>query len=101
MAFKHIAIVFNSIVGVSLLSMPFCFKTAGILLSILTIIISSFINRFACHLILKSARLSKRRNFENLSYGIFGISGKLVAEMTILGFLLGNMIIKVKKNKII
>lgn len=92
MAFRHILNLSNSIVGVSILSMPYCFRTAGILLSILTIIISSFLNRFVCHLIILSARISKRKSFENLAYSVFGSTGKLITEIAILGFLLGSCV---------
>ena len=92
MAFRHIVNLSNSIVGVSLLSMPYCFATTGIVLSILTIIASSFLNRFACHLILRSARISKRRNFEALAFNVFGSSGKMITEIAILGFLSGSCV---------
>ncbi|XP_067119229.1 putative sodium-coupled neutral amino acid transporter 10 isoform X1 [Centruroides vittatus] len=79
----------NSIIGVSILAMPYCFKKCGILLSILLIIASGLITRAACHLLLKSAIMARRRNFEFLAFHTFGPTGKLVVEIGIIGFLIG------------
>lgn len=82
----------NSIIGVSLLSMPFCFKKCGIVLSIVLILLSALLNRFSCYLLLKSAIIAKRRNYELLAFHTFGSTGKLMVELSVLGFLLGTCI---------
>lgn len=79
----------NSIIGVSILAMPYCFKKCGILLSILLIVASGLITRAACHLLLKSAIMARRRNFEFLAFHTFGPTGKLIVEIGIIGFLIG------------
>ena len=89
----------NSIIGVGVLAMPFCFKQVsvfgpeeeyefslacifhefksclclwhfvlqcGIILSILMLLLSSFLSRLACHFLLKAAIMARRRNFEFL-----------------------------------
>ena len=82
----------NSVIGVSLLSMPFCFKKCGIILSIVLIVLSNLLNRFSCYLLLKSAIIAKRRNYELLAFHSFGSTGKLLVELSVLGFLLGTCI---------
>ena len=82
----------NSVIGVSLLSMPFCFKKCGIVLSIVLIVMSNVLNRFSCYLLLKSAIIAKRRNYELLAFHTFGSTGKLLVELSVLGFLLGTCI---------
>ncbi|KAK3923946.1 Putative sodium-coupled neutral amino acid transporter 10 [Frankliniella fusca] len=82
----------NSIIGVSILAMPFCFKQCGIILSILLLCLSSILSRFACHFLLKSAVITRRRNYEFLAFHVFGSSGKLGVELAIIGFLLGTCI---------
>ncbi|XP_054155907.1 putative sodium-coupled neutral amino acid transporter 10 [Oppia nitens] len=82
----------NSVIGVSLLSMPFCFRKCGIILSIVLIVLSSLVNRFSCYLLLKSSVLAKRRNYELLAFHTYGSAGKLLVEVCVLGFLLGTCI---------
>lgn len=82
----------NSVIGVSLLSMPYCFKKCGIVLSVVLIMMSAVLNRFSCYLLLKSSLMAKRRNYELLAFHVFGSTGKLMVELSVLGFLLGTCI---------
>ncbi|CAL1271951.1 unnamed protein product [Larinioides sclopetarius] len=79
----------NSIIGVSILAMPYCFRKCGILLSVFLIFISGLLTRLACYLLLKSAIMARRRNFEFLAFHAFGSTGKLAVEMSVIGFLIG------------
>ncbi|GBN21015.1 Putative sodium-coupled neutral amino acid transporter 10 [Araneus ventricosus] len=79
----------NSIIGVSILAMPYCFRKCGILLSVFLIFISGLLTRLACYLLLKSAIMARRRNFEFLAFHTFGSTGKLAVEMSVIGFLIG------------
>lgn len=89
---SHVMNLANSIIGVSILAMPYCFHQCGIILSILMLLISSVISRLACHFLLKSAIISRRKTFEYLAFHIFGSFGKLAIEVGIIGFLLGTCI---------
>ena len=82
----------NSIIGVSIIAMPYCFKKCGIVLSIILIILSNLFNRLSCHLLMKSAILSRRKNYELLAFHTFGSKGKLVVELGVLGFLIGTCV---------
>ncbi|KAJ6217250.1 hypothetical protein RDWZM_008407 [Blomia tropicalis] len=82
----------NSIIGVSILAMPLCFKHCGIVLSLVVIGISAILNQFSCYLLLKSAIINRRRNYELLAYDVFGSSGKTLVEVCILLYLLGTCI---------
>ena len=66
MTLKSVITLANSIIGVSILAMPFCFKQCGILLATLMIVLSGFIVKMACHLLLKSAILARSRTYEFL-----------------------------------
>ncbi|GFU45565.1 putative sodium-coupled neutral amino acid transporter 10 [Nephila pilipes] len=79
----------NSIIGVSILAMPYCFRKCGILLSVVLIFVSGLLTRLACYLLLKSAIMARRRNFEFLAFHTFGTTGKLAVEMSVIGFLIG------------
>uniref|UniRef100_T1J2Y0 Amino acid transporter transmembrane domain-containing protein n=1 Tax=Strigamia maritima TaxID=126957 RepID=T1J2Y0_STRMM len=89
---KHVATLGNSIIGVSVLAMPFCFKQCGILLGTLMLIASALLTRFNCHLLLKGALLSRRKTYELFAFYCFGYYGKLVVETSIIGFLVGILI---------
>lgn len=82
----------NSIIGVSILSMPYCFVQSGLLLSVLLIILSGFLTRLSCHFLLKSAFYSKRRSFELMVYDVLGSVGRLLVEIGLIGFLLGTCV---------
>ncbi|OAD57261.1 Putative sodium-coupled neutral amino acid transporter 10 [Eufriesea mexicana] len=89
---SHIMTLANSIIGVSVLAMPFCFKQCGIILAIVVLILSSTLSRLACHFLIKSAVMSRRRNFELLAFHAFGHMGKFLVELFIIGFLVGTCI---------
>lgn len=82
----------NSIIGASVLAMPYCFKQCGIILSVILLLLSSIVSRLTCHFLLKSAILSRRKTFELLAFHLFGGLGKLVVEIGMIGFLLGTCI---------
>ncbi|CAH0381910.1 unnamed protein product [Bemisia tabaci] len=82
----------NSIIGVSILAMPFCFQQCGIILSLIILFFISIISRLACHFLLKSAVISRCRSFEFLAFHMFGPAGKTVIELSIVGFLMGSCV---------
>ncbi|XP_063992827.1 putative sodium-coupled neutral amino acid transporter 10 [Diachasmimorpha longicaudata] len=88
----HVMTLANSIIGVSVLAMPFCFKQCGIALATVVLLLCSLLSRLACHFLIKSAVMSRRRNFEFLAFHAFGHMGKFLVELFIIGFLLGTCI---------
>ncbi|XP_053974966.1 putative sodium-coupled neutral amino acid transporter 10 isoform X1 [Hylaeus volcanicus] len=89
---SHVMTLANSIIGVSVLAMPFCFKQCGIVLATLVLLVSSVLSRLASHFLIKSAVMSRRRNFELLAFHAFGHMGKVLVELFIIGFLVGTCI---------
>ncbi|KAJ0178461.1 hypothetical protein K1T71_006284 [Dendrolimus kikuchii] len=82
----------NSIIGVGILAMPFCFQQCGVLLATLILLSMGLVSRLCCYYLLKSALLARRRNFEFLAFHVFGPTGKLLVELGIIGFLMGTCI---------
>uniref|UniRef100_A0A8W7P0H6 Amino acid transporter transmembrane domain-containing protein n=1 Tax=Anopheles coluzzii TaxID=1518534 RepID=A0A8W7P0H6_ANOCL len=82
----------NSIIGVGILSMPFCFQRCGIVLSIVLLLLSSYVTRLVCSYMVKSAIISRRKNFEQIAFYAFGSAGKLLVELCVVGYLLGTCI---------
>ena len=92
MTFKHTVNLGNSIIGVSILTMPYCFEKCGIILGLLLIFASSILNRVGCHFLLRSAIISRKKNVSHISYLIFGSTGKLVIELCTFGYLIGTCV---------
>ncbi|XP_037869926.1 putative sodium-coupled neutral amino acid transporter 10 [Bombyx mori] len=82
----------NSIIGVGILAMPYCFQQCGILLATLILLTMGLVSRLCCYFLLKSALLARRRNFEFLAFHVFGPAGKMAVEIGIIGFLMGTCI---------
>ncbi|KAI5644098.1 transmembrane amino acid transporter protein domain-containing protein [Phthorimaea operculella] len=82
----------NSIIGVGILAMPFCFQQCGVLLATVILLFMGLISRLCCYFLLKAALLARRRNFEFLAFHVFGPAGKLAVEIGIIGFLMGTCI---------
>jgi len=51
----------NSIIGVSILAMPYVFKQCGVILATLMIFMSGSLVKLTCHLLMKSALLARRK----------------------------------------
>lgn len=88
----HVMTLANSIIGVGILAMPFCFQKCGIILSIVLLILSNWITRVCCHYLIKTSLLTRRKSFELLGLHAFGLSGKLLVELCIIGYLIGTCI---------
>lgn len=92
MAFRITVNLGNSIIGVSILTMPYCFQQCGILLSICLILLSGLLNRGGCHLLFRAAVMSRKRSFELMALEALGPFGKFLVELGVLGFLLGTCV---------
>ncbi|CAH1724386.1 putative sodium-coupled neutral amino acid transporter 10 [Aphis gossypii] len=88
----HVMTLANSIIGVSILAMPFCYKECGIILSTLLLVLSNLMSRASCYFLLKSAIKSRTRDFEFLAFHLFGKLGKVTVELSIIMFLMGTCI---------
>ncbi|XP_072026513.1 uncharacterized protein [Amphiura filiformis] len=78
----------NSIIGVSILAMPWCFRECGVILATTLIIFGGFMTRLSCNLLLRASKATRRQSYEFLAYHTLGATGKLAVEMSIIGLLL-------------
>jgi len=82
----------NSIVGVGVLAMPFCFQQCGVVLAGIMVLLSAFLTKSTCEFLLRGASNSRTTSYEQLALHLYGPVGKLITELGTIGLLLGTLV---------
>lgn len=88
----HVVNLINSVIGVGILAMPFCFSKCGLLLGILVLVYSAWATYTSGDMLMNSAKAKKKKSYEYLSLACFGPQGKFSVEFAQIGLMLGTCI---------
>ena len=88
----HVVNLINSVVGVGILTIPFCFKECGLLLGAIVLAFAGFATFSSVALLLEAAVAKSKRNYEFLCKACFGATGKIGVEFAQIGLMLGTCI---------
>ncbi|CBY32108.1 unnamed protein product [Oikopleura dioica] len=88
----HVVNLINSVVGVGILAIPFCFKECGLLLGAIVLAFAGFATFSSVALLLEAAVAKSKRNYEFLCKACFGATGKIGVEFAQIGLMLGTCI---------
>lgn len=88
----HVVNLINSVIGVGILAMPFCFSQCGLLLGALVLAYSAWATFASTSMLINSAKAKKKRSYEYLSLACFGPQGKFSVEFAQIGLMLGTCI---------
>ncbi|KAL5018444.1 hypothetical protein ScPMuIL_004166 [Solemya velum] len=85
----------NSIIGVVILAIPFCFQQCGIILGSLTLLFCTWLTLVSCQLLIKAGVTSRRGSYAFLAYHTHGATGKVIVELSMIGLQLGTLVAQV------
>ncbi|XP_045211537.2 putative sodium-coupled neutral amino acid transporter 10 [Mercenaria mercenaria] len=85
----------NSIIGVTILAMPFCFQACGIVLGTLLLLFATWLTIVSCELLMKAGVTARRRSYSLLAFFTHGALGKMIVEVGMIGLQLGTLIAQV------
>lgn len=88
----HVVNLINSVIGVGILAMPFCFSQCGLLLGAIVLAYSAWATYSSGFMLMHAAKAKKKRSYEYLSLACFGPQGKFSVEFAQIGLMLGTCI---------
>lgn len=62
----------NSVVGAGVLGFPFCFKTCGLTLAAVLVLITLIASEVSMHFLLLASQITERRSYESLAFAALG-----------------------------
>lgn len=83
----------NSLVGSSMLAMPFVLSKCGIILGALVIIFCGLLCETSCHLLCVVTKASRRGSYEELGRAVFGNPGKRIVQVAMCICMLNAMVV--------
>lgn len=79
----------NAILGTGVLGLPYCFKTCGVLLSTMAILICLAVCTFSLQALLYCSTVTSKYSYEDVAHATLGLNGRRVVRLSTLALLLG------------
>ena len=79
----------NAILGTGVLGLPYCFKTCGVLLSTVAILICLAVCTFSLQALLYSSTVTSKYSYEDVAHATLGLNGRRVVRTATLALLMG------------
>lgn len=91
----HVLNLGNSIIGITVLAMPFCFQQCGVILGSLVLFFCTWLTLVSCKLLITAGISSRKRSYGFLAQYTHGAPGKLAVEIGMIGLQIGTLIAQV------
>ncbi|XP_061181707.1 putative sodium-coupled neutral amino acid transporter 10 [Saccostrea echinata] len=91
----HVLNLSNSIIGVTVLAMPFCFQQCGVVLGTLMLFFCTWLTLMSCRLLITAGISSRKRSYGFLAQYTHGAPGKLAVELGMIGLQMGTLVAQV------
>lgn len=91
----HILNLINSIIGITMLAMPFCYKECGIILGSILLFFCTWLTLASCKMLMKAGLTSRKRSYGFLAYYTHGVPGKVAVEIGMIGLQIGTLVAQV------
>jgi amino acid permease len=79
----------NAILGTGVLGLPYCYKTCGVLLSTVAILICLAVCTFSLQALLYSSTVTSKYSYEDVAHATLGLNGRRVVRVSTLALLMG------------
>nr|XP_022315271.1 putative sodium-coupled neutral amino acid transporter 10 isoform X2 [Crassostrea virginica] len=94
-SWPHVLNLGNSIIGVTVLAMPFCFQQCGVILGAFVLFFCTWLTLVSCKLLITAGISSRKRSYGFLAQYTHGAPGKLAVELGMIGLQIGTLIAQV------
>lgn len=79
----------NAVLGTGVLGLPYCFKTCGVLLATVTILVCLAVCNFSLQALLYSSAVTAKYSYEDVAHATLGLNARRVVRISTIALLLG------------
>jgi amino acid permease len=79
----------NAILGTGVLGLPYCYKTCGVILTTVAILVSLAVCSFSLQALLYSSTVTSRYSYEDVAHATLGINGRRLVRFSTFVLLMG------------
>lgn len=82
----------NGILGTGVLGLPYCFKTCGVLLSTVAILVCLAVCTFSLQALLYCSAVTSKNSYEDVAHATLGLNGRRAVRLSTIALLLGSVV---------